>query len=271
MKPNQLKQHLNSQHPKYAKKERAFFEAKERQLKRARLDTTGAIHQDTHTALEASYFASYRIAKETTCNTTTAAEIMHVIAEFFEQEELDLGKLVGVCTDGATAIHLTLLNELNRKLQGKDKNVLAAADSISAFKDKLKLWHNRGDEFSKYFPKLDANKETLWDLARDPYKRCVEEVPEELQEEFLELYNDSIMKDEFGDKSVEEFWVAARPMYPNTSYEVLRMFVQFSSTYLCEACFSTLVSVKTKARNKLDIAADLRCALSLALHQTYQS
>ena len=121
------------------------------------------------------------------------------------------------------------------------------------------------DEFSKYFPKLDANKEILRDLARDPYKRCVEEIPEELQEEFLELYNDSTMKDEFGAKSVEEFWVAASHMYPKTSYEALRVLVQFSSTYLCEAGFSTLASMKTKARNKLDVAADLRCALSRTL------
>ena len=534
MKPNQLKQHLTSQHPEYAEKERAFFEAKERQLKRARLDTTGAIHQQTHTALEASYFVSYRIAKEkkphtvgetlikpcmlecaklvlgeaasrkladialsndtvrsridelslnikshllekvkdspmfaiqldeTTdianlsqlmvcvryvsknaveedflfckplLETTTAADIMQLISKFFEKEELDWGKLVGVCTDGAPAMlgcrsgfvelvkkknpliegthcfihrealaartlpqsmkdHLSTaikavnyikgsalntrlfnklckdvnashfsvlfhtevrwlskgnmlarffelrseildflniqkknslsssmtadefeptlaylvdifssLNELNQKLQGRDKNVLTAADSISAFKDKLKLWHSRvnkgnflsfpnlnkilenkeqsvpswlsesisghlvalKDEFSKYFPKLDANKEILRDLARDPYKRCVEEIPEEFQEEFLELYNDSTMKDEFGAKSVEEFWVSARRMYPNISYEALRILVQFSSTYLCEAGFSTLVGMKTKARNKLDVAADLRCALS---------
>ncbi|XP_067932912.1 uncharacterized protein [Watersipora subatra] len=128
---------------------------------------------------------------------------------------------------------LASLNKLKRKSKGINKMVLTAADNISAFKDKLKLWHSRvvrgnvisfsflnemlenkeervtdclsesisgnlvalRDEFSNYFPKLDADKEILWDLARDPYKRCAEEVPEELQKGFLELYNDSTMKD----------------------------------------------------------------------------
>ncbi|XP_067940524.1 protein FAM200C-like [Watersipora subatra] len=37
-------------------------------------------------------------------DTTTAADIMHVISEFFEQEDVDLGKLVGACTDGTPAM-----------------------------------------------------------------------------------------------------------------------------------------------------------------------
>ncbi|XP_067940169.1 zinc finger BED domain-containing protein 5-like [Watersipora subatra] len=105
------------------------------------------------------------------------------------------------------------LNELNQKLQGRDKNVLTTDDSISAFKDILELWLSEsisghlvalGDEFSKYFSKIDANKEILRNLARNPIKRCVEEVLDELQEELLESYNCSSVKNEFGAKSVEE-------------------------------------------------------------------
>lgn len=192
------------------------------------------------------------------------------------------------------------LNELNRKLQGRDKNVLTAANNINAFKHKLKLWRSRvskrnlssfpclnellqnreesvpdwlservtihlaalSDELDKYFPKSNNDKEALKNLARDPFKRCVEEIPEELQEEFLEFYNDSTMKDEFRTKTVEEFWVLASSTYPKTSREALQILLQFSSTYLCEAGFSAMASIKTKAQNKLDAAADLRCALS---------
>ena len=42
----------------------------------------------------------------------------------------------------AYLVDISSLNELNKNLQGK-KNVVTAADSISAFKDKLELWHSR--------------------------------------------------------------------------------------------------------------------------------
>ena len=42
----------------------------------------------------------------------------------------------------AYLVDISSLNELNKNLQGK-KNVVTAADSISAFKDKLELRHSR--------------------------------------------------------------------------------------------------------------------------------
>ncbi|XP_067932845.1 protein FAM200C-like [Watersipora subatra] len=35
------------------------------------------------------------------------------------------------------------INEVNTKMQGRDRNVLNVTDSINAFKDKLKLWVER--------------------------------------------------------------------------------------------------------------------------------
>ena len=35
----------------------------------------------------------------------------------------------------------------------------------------------------------------------------------------------------------------------------------FGSTYHCEAAFFTIVAIKTKYRNKLEVKGDLRCAL----------
>ena len=44
----------------------------------------------------------------------------------------------------------------------------------------------------------------------------------------------------------------------------LRVLVPFASTYLCEAGFSTIVNIKTKTRNRLDVEDDMRLALTNA-------
>ena len=45
-------------------KSKPFFEAKERELKRAKLDSTGSFHIQAHVITEASYALSYRIARD---------------------------------------------------------------------------------------------------------------------------------------------------------------------------------------------------------------
>ncbi|KAK4328431.1 hypothetical protein Pmani_001179 [Petrolisthes manimaculis] len=94
-------------------------------------------------------------------------------------------------------------------------------------------------------------------------KRNVDDVPDAWQEEFLDLKNDSAAKDAFQNMELEEFWTLVRGTYPLLATNALRILVQFSSTYLCETGFSALVHLKTKARSKLEVEADLRCALSI--------
>ena len=93
----------------------------------------------------------------------------------------------------------------------------------------------------------------------------VDDVPNMLQEEFLEVQNDSAAKDAFQNMELEEFWTQIRGTYPLLAKNALRILVQFSSTYQCETGFSALVHLKTKARNKLEVEANLRCALSTTL------
>ncbi|XP_067943022.1 zinc finger BED domain-containing protein 5-like [Watersipora subatra] len=136
------------------------------------------------------------------------------------------------------------INEVNTKMQGRDRNVLNVTGGINAFKDKLKLWverlatgnvrvsfpvlHSLVDkkassaslltdikhhfnsliaEFERYFLKLDLRTEQLMSLTRDPFRRNVHEVPEQLREKFLELTNNSALKDDFKELSIEHFWV----------------------------------------------------------------
>ena len=68
------------------------------------------------------------------------------------------------------------------------------------------------------------------------------------------------------DKDIHEtqdlvtFWLAMRNNHPQLAYNVLLL---FSTTYLCGSAFCTLVSIKSKSRNKLsNVEADLRCAIT---------
>ena len=190
-----------------------------------------------------------------------------------------------------------LLNNLNKKLQGRESNIIAHSDHIRSFNQKLLLWNRKLDsgncsafhmlseilgeelisielkedirdhlsglqgEFERYFPGINTEGIELV-LARDPYKCKVDELPEDLQEEFLELTNNSFAKIEYNSLSLNYFWVKMLPVYPKISKVSLLILIPFSSTYLCEAGFSSLLAIKTKQRNKLESEGDLRCALS---------
>ena len=52
--------------------------------------------------------------------------------------------------------------------------------------------------------------------------------------------------------------------YTNVSMIVLRVFVPFASIYLCETGFSTLVNIKTKNRNILDVGDRMGLTLTNA-------
>ena len=190
------------------------------------------------------------------------------------------------------------LNQLNKKLQGPGTNIIVHSDAINAFVVKLNLWRQRAknnfasfhrlteitgddfnknlkediishlrnlqDEFERYFPEINTSS-ILMKVARNPFIHKVEDVPEAIQEKFTKLTNDSFAKDEFHSCNLEEFWVKMQHCYPRIGIQALNILVPFSSTYLCECGFSALLTIKSKARNRLHVQSDIRCALSTTL------
>ena len=102
-------------------------------------------------------------------------------------------------------------------------------------------------------------------VARNSFIHKVEDVPKAIQEDFTELTNDSFAKNEFHSCKLEEFWVKMQRCYPRIGIRALNILVPFSSTYLCECGFSALLTIKSKARNRLHVQSDIRCALSTTL------
>uniref|UniRef100_UPI00358E95EF SCAN domain-containing protein 3-like n=1 Tax=Myxine glutinosa TaxID=7769 RepID=UPI00358E95EF len=189
-------------------------------------------------------------------------------------------------------------NKLNLKFQGRETHVLLFQDNLRAFISKLQNWRrkvnlgniamfeklcgvmdesegeldqflkdeitghleSREKEFQRYFPDITGEEVAL---VRNPFSATldVSSLPDEVQDELLDLRNDSLARDLFQEKSVTQFWCAMHQSYSKVSMLTLRV-LPFASTYLCEARFSTLVHIKTKTRNRLDVEDDMRLALT---------
>ena len=225
-------------------------------------------------------------------------ELRYELETFLDgQEKNDLLLIMKTQCFGTQLAYLVdvfeLLNSLNKKLQGKESDIITHSDHI----EKVLLWKRKLDsgnfsafhklseilgeesigaelkedirnnlnglqgEFERYFPQINTEAIEMV-LTRDPYKCIVDELPEDTQEEFLELTNNSSVKMEYNSLSLPNFWVRMLPLFPKISKIALLILIPFSSTYLCEAGFSSLLAIKTKQSNKLDCEGDLRCALS---------
>ena len=99
-------------------------------------------------------------------------------------------------------------------------------------------------------------------LIRNLFIVNVHLLPDNMQEEFLELVNNSVAKDAFETLSLTKFWSKMSEIYPVVSEKVLNSLLMFPSTYLCEQGFSTLLNMKTKHRSRLNIEHDLQVCLS---------
>ena len=117
------------------------------------------------------------------------------------------------------------------------------------------------EKYDRYFPDLGNVELVDWKMTRNPFPINEDILSNNLLEEFLQIKWNSTAKDDFEAISLNDFWAKYLPVYKNVGSVAIRTLLPFSSTYLCESGFSTLVSVKTKSRNKLECEANLRCAL----------
>ena len=77
------------------------------------------------------------------------------------------------------------------------------------------------------------------------------EVEEKLQEEILDLKASGAAEMMFTASSLTEFWLSQTEVFRNLSRIALNLLLLFSTTYLCEQGFSTLMHMKTKERSRL--------------------
>jgi hypothetical protein len=66
----------------------------------------------------------------------------------------------------------------------------------------------------------------------------------------------------FKKMDLTEFWLVRWKKYPPTSVKAVKLLLVFSTTYLCECGFSSIMYIKNKYRNRLSIEPDLRLNLT---------
>ncbi|XP_037299508.1 protein ZBED8 [Manduca sexta] len=119
------------------------------------------------------------------------------------------------------------------------------------------------DSLQQYFPNMDSRESYSWILR--PFSTCVDIFKDEdvsAKVEFLGLRENNSLKVDFQNDKLSTFWRKAAAEYPIIADRALKMLIPFATTYRCETGFSTLVTLKTKARNRLNVEHDMRCALS---------
>ena len=86
-----------------------------------------------------------------------------------------------------------------------------------------------------------------------------------VQEQFIDLVNDGDAKFVFREMCCSDFWIQMAEPYPAVAKKALKLLIPFPTTYECEKAFSTLVTIKTKSRNRMDVTHDMRVALANTL------
>uniref|UniRef100_K7G5P4 DUF4371 domain-containing protein n=1 Tax=Pelodiscus sinensis TaxID=13735 RepID=K7G5P4_PELSI len=186
-----------------------------------------------------------------------------------------------------------ILNKLNLQLQGKGANLFFHQSIIKAFLDKLELWIVRvegnnlvqypyvdamlgekeairtqiphlwklRDEFQRYFPEVDRTKDGL-SFIRNTFTTDVNSVPEDLQEEFLDVKNDFAAQDMYQQSTTEKFCASVTESYPNLSAPAVRFLLPFASTYMCETGFLCLLHNKEECPALLNLSEGLKFLLA---------
>ncbi len=175
------------------------------------------------------------------------------------------------------------LNRLNLKPQGKERNVFHLIDCLLGFLAKLQSWQRKvgagnvvmfenlsavldeneedslldpllkteitqhlrslESELNTYFPEFEEEEGKL---VRSPFSGIlnITTIPSEVQDKFLDLKHDSAAKDLYEEKSLNVIWCSMHQPYPKVSEIALQLLLPFSTTYLCESGFSTLLQIK---------------------------
>jgi len=95
----------------------------------------------------------------------------------------------------------------------------------------------------------------MWIL--NPFLPCEKHELSSLnQSQPIKLSSDKLLEQSFKTKNLNQFWISIkRNWYPYLYEEILKKLVPFVTTYtyLCKFAYSTLTTIKTKSRDKLDI------------------
>uniref|UniRef100_A0A8C4SXG7 SPIN-DOC-like zinc-finger domain-containing protein n=1 Tax=Erpetoichthys calabaricus TaxID=27687 RepID=A0A8C4SXG7_ERPCA len=208
---------------------------------------------------------------------------------FLLREEITLFLEMKEKDDLAFAVDLTgHLYDLNLKLQGKHRLVTTMYDDVKSFQGNIRLWTHQGDlenenlvhfptcqglkhsndnlifggsffqlellsnEFSERFRDFSSYEQDFA-LFTSPYSYNVENAPENIQMELIEVQSDSILKAKYNEVGVPGLYAHLPPSYVQIRKLASRVLSMFGRTYLCEQLFSLMKATKTPHRSRLTV------------------
>ncbi|XP_050064195.1 protein FAM200A-like [Aphis gossypii] len=118
------------------------------------------------------------------------------------------------------------------------------------------------ESIDKYFLNLDISE---YDWINDPFDKnmCLTEFSLEEEEELAEIRNNRTLLLKYKNVSLNEFWIQVEKIHAEIGKKALKMLLQFSTSYLREQGFSTLVNIKSNKRMKMEfIEEEMRVCLS---------
>uniref|UniRef100_A0A0L8FWI9 HAT C-terminal dimerisation domain-containing protein n=1 Tax=Octopus bimaculoides TaxID=37653 RepID=A0A0L8FWI9_OCTBM len=150
---------------------------------------------------------------------------------------------------------------LNLNIFLDEDGLQVVADILDIMKQHVLILHA---EIQRDFTDLQ-NCKNVHRFITNPFAISVVDLPSEdyvIQEQFIDLLNDGGAKNAFRNMYCSEFWIEMMQSYPDVTKLALKFIVPFATMYECETGFATLLTIKTKAHSKLDVAHDMRIALS---------
>jgi zinc finger BED domain-containing protein 5/7/8/9 len=121
-------------------------------------------------------------------------------------------------------------------------------------------------QFEKYFGEsLKPNDSNEWIInpfitSQDAEKLAKLPIP--IAESVLEVAADADLRLMFPRVSNVQFWASLTSSHPVLAHHALKILLPFASTWTCESGFSTMTTLKTKSRNRLQVEHDIRLALA---------
>ncbi|KAE8280292.1 Zinc finger BED domain-containing protein 5 Transposon-derived Buster1 transposase-like protein [Larimichthys crocea] len=193
----------------------------------------------------------------------------------------------------------SLYNETNKRMQAADGTVIECKEKVDAFVRKVEYRRNKlrnGDlqhfplllqqsggmlpdaltrQFAGHMDQLqeemhsrfsDINEHITKDAwVMDPFLAKEEEVEHlQAEDELMDIKSNSVCKRFYDENGFKQFWLAKGPgVAPRlANHAITRYILPFATTYLSKTAFSALVTIKTKARNRLDVHSDFRLAVT---------
>ncbi|XP_077967023.1 zinc finger BED domain-containing protein 5-like isoform X2 [Styela clava] len=230
--------------------------------------------------------------------TSKGKDIFNSLDNFFKENELDWGNLVGCTTDGAPSMlgrksgFQALVKAVSPRVKDHDfQNDLQDEDFIAKLaylSDIFETFNHLNLSFqgknctvADFVSKLGAfiRKLNLWrknvenkryDTSCCPYVTDPFSVdPADLlvgtgeQEELIDIQEDLEAKKQCKEYSAINFWLSMASSYPTLASHAIPQLLIFPSTWECEQGFSILMNIKSKNRNRLSAPGhDFRCAIS---------